>query len=75
MNNQNKKLLSGSWIDAETYLAASTMRGSKSWGKVLSEALELWLTREEEITGVSVRKAHHGEGRGKPEDPGENDFC
>lgn len=75
MKKENKRLLSGAWVDAETYLAASTMRRDRSWGKILSEALELWLDREEELTGVSVRKAHIGGGAAKPETPGENDFC
>lgn len=75
VNNQNKRLLSGSWVDSDIYLAASTMRRDRSWGRIIGEALELWLDREEKLTGVSVRKAHHGGGRGNPKDPGENDFC
>jgi len=75
MKKENKRLLSGAWVDAETYLAASTMRRDRSWGKILSESLELWLTREEEITGVSVRKAHIGGGAEKPVEPVADDFC
>lgn len=75
MKKENKRLLSGSWVDADTYLAASTMRRDRSWGRIIGEALELWLAREEEITGISVRKAPHGGGAAKPAEPVENDFC